>query len=364
MSALRRAVSLLVLLALTACQQMGATEFGVRFRKLPPVLGGGVAEAVIHPGQMAIVMPWDSIYRFDTAVKDVSWGRRSSGNDDTEFVHTRALDGNEVALAVTVRYRVITDPASLANLVQTVATSDRGVRELVMSVGRADIRTYMNQLRTSQFLDETDRYEAVDAVKKSMEERLKPYGIEILRVSLDDFRFERLNRDGTVDSSYQDKLTEIQKLREDTEREKSRIDTVKAKKQQEFNLTQGGVNREIAEADGFKRQAALRGDGYFEAKSNDAKAILAQGKAEVEGLIEQINALNGPGGEAILKLELARSLQKSDPRFVVLSEGEGGQGIAVRRTDTNDLLGQIGAFEALREPEQRQTPRPAAAPAP
>jgi hypothetical protein len=180
-----------------------------------------------------------------------------------------------------------------------------------------------------------------------MVERLGPYGIEVQRVSLDGYRFERILRDGSVDSSYQEKLTEIQKLREDTEREKLRIDTIRAKKQQEFNETQAGVNRRIAEAEGYKKQAGLRGEAYYEARANEAKAITAQGKAEVEGLIEQINALSGPGAEAILKLELARSLIKSDPKFVVLDSASTGNGIDVKRLDTNELLTQMGAFEAL-----------------
>lgn len=349
-------VVLLGLLALISagCQQMGPTEYGVRFRRLPTALGGGVARATIAPAQMAIVWPWDSIYRFDTSVQDVSWGSGKAAVPDTSnFVHTRALDGNEVALAVTVRYRIATEAEKLGRLLQEVGTSNEEVRALVVSVGRAEIRTKMNALRTAEFLDEKSRYEAVDSVKAAMVTRLEPYGIEVLRVALDGYRFERVLRDGTIDSSYQEKLTEIQRLREDTEREKLRIDTVRAKKQQEFNETQAGVNRQVAEAEGYKKQAALRGDAYYEARANEAKAITAQGKAEVEGLIEQINALSGPGSEAILKLEVAKSLIKSDPKFVVLDSGDNAGGLEVKRLDTNELLAQLGAFEALAPKETR-----------
>jgi hypothetical protein len=358
---------MLVVATATGCQQMGPTEYGLRFRRLPTFLGGGVARSTIAPAQMAIVYPWDSIYRFDTSVRDVSWGGNKDGVSGVgDFVHTRALDGNEVALAVTVRYRLSTDPEALVRLLQEVATSNEEIRDLVVSVGRAEIRTKMNALRTSEFLDEQSRYAAVDSVKAAMVERLGPYGIEVLRVALDGYRFERALRDGTIDSSYQEKLTEIQKLREDTEREKLRIDTIRAKKQQEFNETQAGVNRQVAEAEGFKKQAALRGDAYYESRANEAKAITAQGKAEVEGLIEQINALSGPGSEAILKLELAKSLIKSDPKFVVLDSAGDGGGLDVKRLDTNDLLAQLGAFEALapKEPRPARSPADGASPAP
>lgn len=349
---MKRILALILVFTLCGCdtgiRQMGLTEMGVKFRKLPPALGGGVSSEVIPPGKMAIIFPWESIYRFDTRVRDVSWGTSKGDESTVDYVHTRALDGNEVALAVTVRYQIGKEPGKLVRLVQEVATDDHEVSELVKAVGRADIRTYMNELRTSEFMDESHRYQAVDKVRNFMAERLSQYGIEILRVTLDDFRFERLLKDGTIDTSYQDKLTEVSKLIEDTKRERSRIDTIKAKKEQEFNTAQAEVNRLVAEADGYKKQAKLKGDAYFEARTNEAKAILAQGKAEVEGIVEQINALSGPGGQAILKLELARQLLKQDPRFVLVNPGD-NKSLDVTRTDTNELLNQIGILEAWKK---------------
>lgn len=351
-----RVLALASVLFLCACQKMESTEYGVRFRKLPTFFFGGVASKVIAPGETTPVLPWDSIYRFDTSIKDLSWGRGpgeggAAQGDDLRrgYVHTRALDGNEVALAMTIRYRVLPDPEKLRLLVTQVTTSDEGVQELVSAVGRADMRTAMNALTTDKFLDEAERYRAVDAARAEMQRRLEPLGIEILRVNLDDFRFERVGRDGTVDTSYQDKLTEIQKLHQDTEREGSRIATVKAKKAQELNNAAAVVNRQVAEADGYKAQAMVRGDSYYEAKSNEAEALLAAGKAEVTGIIERIAALSGPGGEAILRLELARHLLQSNPQFVLMGEGGGNSSMEVRRVDTNELLQQMGLLDALRQ---------------
>ena len=61
----------------TGLQHMGTTEYGVKFRALPPFLGGGVgsAESVVHPLQTVIVLPWEKIYRFDTSPQYLSWGR-------------------------------------------------------------------------------------------------------------------------------------------------------------------------------------------------------------------------------------------------------------------------------------------------
>jgi len=340
-----------------ACQQMGPTEMGVRFRRLPTAVGplkiGGLSSKVIAPGELTLLMPWDRIYTFDTAVKDIAWPAVPEGRHSGQgggYVNTRALDGNEVALAVTVRYRIAPEPASLLKLVQYVATSDDAVRELVGAVARADIRTYMNELETSAFLDEKSRYAAIDKVKDSMARRLGPYGIEVVRVILNDFRFERLLRDGSIDASYQEKITQTQKLKQDTEREELRTETIKAQKNQEYNTTQAEVNRMLAEAAGYKNQALVRGDAYFESKSNEAKGILALGKAEAEGLANQAAALAGPGGHAILKLEIARRILQANPKFIILSPAAGG--LNVQRIDTNELLSQLGVLEAWRKEKE------------
>ncbi len=344
----------LSIIALSACdtglRQMGPSEYGVVFRKLPPIVGGGVSSKVLSNAQKVIVWPWDTIYRFDVSEKYITWGGGAAAEKHKgDLVYTRAADGNEVALAVTVSYQVMADPAKLVTLVTEVATSDDEVRSLIVSTGRADIRTYMNHLRTAEFASVEARYKAVADVKRSMNDRLNRYGIEILRVNLDDFQFERLLPDGSVDSSYQEKLTQIQKLHEDTNREISRRETIRAKKQKEYNDSQAKVNQRTAEADGYRNQAKLRGDGYLEAKRNDAKAILAKGQAEAEAVVQQISALSGPGGQALLKLELVKALIARNPQFVLLDSGKGSNELGVRRTDTNELLNQIGVLEGLKE---------------
>ncbi len=341
-----------VALMLSGCgevsETMGPTEVGVRYRDLPPPLGG-VSEKVVKPGQTAFLLwPFDSIYRFDASEHDIAWpGSFTAQGKGGRFVNTRASDGNEVALAITIRYRVMPDAESLMHLIGEGATSDSEVQQLVTSVARSHIRTAMSRISTAQFLIEKDRYEAIDKAQHAMQSLLEPYGIRIVRVILDDFRFERLLSDGRVDDSYQEKLTEIQKMREDTDRERARIRTVEAKKQQELKVEQARVNRLIEEATGYKNQAVLKGDAYDEAKRNEAQGILALGKAEGEGLKEQVAALKGRGGRELLKLEIARQLREANPRFVVVNQGEGS--MALQRLDTNELLGQVGIVEALRE---------------
>ncbi|MCO6430514.1 MAG: SPFH domain-containing protein [Deltaproteobacteria bacterium] len=349
-SNLYRALLLAIAIIASGCAKMGPTEMGVRFRKLPPAFGGGVSSSIIHHGQSVPYWPWDSFYRFDTRVKEIEWGQRGP-NQHSDYVQTRALDGNEVALAVKVQYSISTDPEKLLKLVDEVATSEQEVEEIITAVARADIRTYMNELRTAEFFDNKRKFEGGERVKQAMQERLEKWGIVIHSVNLGEHRFERLLRDGTIDSSYQEKINEVQTKDEETKRERLRKATVEADKAREFNDMQAEVNRMLAEVEGYKNQAKVRGDAYLETKTNEAKAVLAAGRAEVDGLIEQINALSGPGGEAILKLELAKHLIQANPKFFIMGSGEGS--MEVKKVDANELLRQIGLIEAMKGEDKK-----------
>jgi len=345
----------------TGLQTMGATEYGVRFRKLPVLLGGGVgaASSVASPLQTVVVMPWEELYRFDTSPRYLSWGRGlgDGGGANTvvqdEDVHTRVLDGNEAALKIKLWYHIQPEPQRLVQMVQEVATSEEEVQHLVISVVRSEIRTHLNRLRTPEFRDVLKLNATIDDTLTAIRERLEPQGISVDGLNLLEYRFVRLLPNGSEDTSYQDRLREIQEREQDIQGERSRIETVRAKKQKEYSEAESKYNARLEEARGFKEQSAYQGDSYFAARSNEAKAILAEGRAEVDGLRKQIAALSGKGGETMVRLEVARQLAQSNPKFVSLSAAKGGAAgsagasLELSKTDMNQLLQQLGVAEGV-----------------
>jgi hypothetical protein len=333
---------------------MGATEYGVRFRKLPPIVGGGVGgpNSVASPLETVVVMPWETIYRFDTSPQYLSWGRGMGDGSNTkqvvqdEDVYTRAKDGNEAALKLMVRYRINPNPATLVKLVQEVALTDKDVRRLVISVIRSEIRTHMNTLRTAEYRDDKKRNETVDRALAATREHLTKWGIDVEAINLTQYRFVRLKPDGSEDTSYQDRLRDIQEKEQDIEGERTRIETVKAQKHTEYSVAESTYNARVSEATGYKEQSVYQGDAYYAAKSNEAKAITAEGNAEVEGLRQQIAALSGKGGRAMLRLEVAKQLTKADPKFVAVQPGQAGS-LELSKTDLNQLIQQLGVAEGL-----------------
>jgi hypothetical protein len=346
-----------LLVAVTGCEQMKAGEHGVKFSKLPWFLGGGIKERIVTPGAVEIVFPWERLYKLDTTVQSITWGDAGRGSDPAvdDTVETRARDGNEVGLSVTIRYRV--QPEMLTHLIQKVGIDMNSVERLVTASARAEIRNKLNVLRTKDFFSPEKRQAALEEVKTSLNNKLHQEGISIDEVSYHDHRFERRMPDGSFDRSYQEQIDKTQAVNQQTEQEENKITLVIERKKQEFNEALGRVNRLVEEADGYKRQATLKGDAYLTTKRNEAEQVRSAGMSEVEGLKKQIEALQGPGGRAILRLAIVKALISAHPKFILINSpnknsSSGSSAIDVNRTDTNDLIKEIGLFESLKEKEE------------
>ena len=330
-------------------QAMGPSEHGVVFSELPPFLGGGLKDKLIKPSEKEFVMPWEQVYRLDTGVQSVSWGRRIPGGKEEveeDFVQTRALDGNEVNLSMTVRYHII--PEMVGHIVQRVGITNEEVERLVAAIARADIRTQMNILNTEDFFNRARLQVAVDKVRDAMNRRLRDEGIEVEAVIYDSHLFARRLADGTMDTSYQDQINATERKKQETLQELARNKTVEEEMKQKFAAAQGIASQTTERSDGLLRQATERGNAKFAALSQDAERIFRVGMSEVEGMKSTIEALSGPGGEALLRLEVARTLMQGESKFVVLNQSK-GDGIDVNRLDTNELIRQMGGFAAIQE---------------
>lgn len=355
-------------------QDIGETERGVKFSAMPKLLGGGVEKTIYEPGSAPIVFPWETLYKVRTDNQTLIWEetplnnikqdshKNNTPHDSTQdatsvkkhnpdapeyhYIETRAADGNTVRVAVFVQYRVI--PTMVRNIVEKVGLEN--VSTLVRTTARADIWTYLNTLKTKGFIDSQKRNLATIRAKHALNNRLNPEGIEVLWVEYKHHRFEREKRDGTTDTTYQDKIDSAQETQEAYQREPEARKTLIEGKQQLFNDVKGEMNTLIEEANGFERSAQVRGDNYLKRRQYNAEEIRQKGIKEIEGLTEQIKALSGPGGNALLRLKIAQELSKQNSRFVVINGGDNKQSeVDVRRIDANELINQIGGFATGKE---------------
>ena len=105
------------------------------------------------------------------------------------------------------------------------------------AVARADLRTHMNVLTTSDFFSQKKRDNAVQKVKQAMGYRLEPEGIIVERLVFRDYKFERAGEPGSApDRSYQQQIDETQAKIQEIE--------------QEFRLAPGSAQVNIGNPEG------------------------------------------------------------------------------------------------------------------
>ena len=100
----------------------------------------------------------------------------------------------------------------------------------------------------------------------------------------------------------------------------------------------GEVNKIVAAVDGEYLQAKIEADAYFEKQKLLAQAIEAEGIAEARGIEEMNEAMALAGGEALVKLKIAESLQGK--KILLLPVAEGGMNL--KTTDINQLIDTFG----------------------
>jgi regulator of protease activity HflC (stomatin/prohibitin superfamily) len=338
-----------VMLTCSGCfkvRQLSSTEFGIKVVKLPDFMGGGIKDEIIQPGSFKVYMPWTSIYPMDVQLQSYTWagvGRGDTANVD-ERINTRAADGNEVHLGMTLQYHLI--PTKVRDFLCQVGESGADGEEAVQHWARSHIRTYLGFLRTEEFYDNVRRYQQCDVAKSSLNRDLEKYGIFVDKVIFDEHSFA---------PEYQKLIDAAKEAEQQAQGKANEVKTKEADWKMQLQTAIGQFNQLVADANGRKRQKIIAADAYFEAKKNEAEAIKVAGEKEVEGIAKQIEALRQAGGENVVRLEYGMALLESPAHFIVLPGNNGtGGGFNLNTTNYNDLLSTMGLVSLAK-------PTPAAA---
>ena len=69
-------------------------------------------------------------------------------------------------------------------------------------------------------------------------------------------------------------------------------------------------NQRLEEAQGQAGKTKNEADGYYQTKTNDAKAVVATAQAEAEGIKKEAEALSKLGGDAYVKMQVSKIISK------------------------------------------------------
>jgi regulator of protease activity HflC (stomatin/prohibitin superfamily) len=275
---------------------------------------------------------WDT---FETKLQNLRMSAKVEGEkgrtDDIEF---KTVDGNDIAVDVTVAWRI--DMAKAPHLVQKVARSTQDVENrLVRPATRALVRDALNVLRSEDFYTADKRFAAAESARKLLEEALLPEGVIVEQVILQEHRF----------NPEYEKVIREKKLAEQTA-EKLHSEAQAAAEEAKRNLesAKGTVSQKIAEATGQLEQAKLTADAELVRANNEATAILKEAEARSKGIAKENEALAGAGGRTMVKLRIAEALMGKQILFMP----SGRSGTTLQTMDMNQILTQYATSKSAR----------------
>jgi regulator of protease activity HflC (stomatin/prohibitin superfamily) len=328
-----RIVFALILLLTPACipHTTGQTEVGVRTIKFAIFGKKGVEDKAYAPGSTYFFLPFiNDWHTFDTKLQnmemtfDVNRGDRKSRDD----LLLKTIDGNDISLDVIIAYRI--DPEKSPYILQYIANNNDTIRQkIVRTIARSKPRDIFGELKTEDFYVADKREQKAQKAKEMIQEMMSPMGIIVERVLTKDYRFNPAYQKAIEDKKIADQMVEKNRSgqRAALEEYKRKLEEVK-----------GEVNKMVADADGEYQKAQIDADVYFEKQKMIAEAIAAEGLADAKGIQEMNKALEGSGGEAMVKLRIAEALEGK--RIVLLPVSEGGMNL--KTTNINGLLETMG----------------------
>src|SRR5207237_5542750 len=326
-----------------------STEVGVLTRKVTffGLLGHqGIQEEVYLPGATytfpAIITDWNV---FNVALQNLEMvaAKERGDRQDRDDLEFKTHDGNDIALDVTVAWRV--DPAKVGYLLARVGGTTKEVKEhLVRPACRSMVRAVLNTMTSEEFYVSDKRFEKAEQARQKLAAVMGPEGVVVERVILGEHRF----------NPEYEKVIHDKKLAEQTaERMVSEGKAAQQEALRRRETAKGQVSQQIAKSKGQLDQAKLGSDAELFRAQREAEAILAEKRAQAKGIEKQNAAMSGAGGRTMVKLRLAEALEGKQILFVP----SGGKGGALQTMNVNELLSRYAASRI--EEERGRSARPA-----
>lgn len=232
----------------------------------------------------------------------------------------RSIDGGEVALDVTIQYRIIPE---MANKVTLLSGKDLSFKtKWILDYGRTICRYCYGEMSINQFPNSSKRDEQSQKAVTELNEMLNMYGVMVTSVNVLDYRYYREYAEKILERRLADKeIQEQQAMTSASKRNKEKVVIEETKKMEvEIARFTGQLDKSILEAEGkaarmrndadtYLIKTKIEADAEFERLANQAKALFAQKKADANGIYELKKALEGPGGRNLVKMEYAKRLK-------------------------------------------------------
>jgi regulator of protease activity HflC (stomatin/prohibitin superfamily) len=294
--------SSLLALPLVGCGATTSTEVGIR-TSLFGILEKRGEQQTYEPGGVYFFLPivnaWNTL-----PISQQNLMMNANPNegdrpvpDDITF---KTKDGNNVYIDVNVMWRVDSKKAGavIANVGQSV---DEIKERLVRPVSRSVIRDIFNEITSEEYYQVTVKNRVAGKAKEELAKELAPYGIVVDMLQVHQHRF---------DADYQGAINAQKQAEADVQTLVEQQKNMEVQKKSELEAKRSEWNKQTEDALGEAGRIRNEADGYYQTRTNEAKATIAAAQAEAEGVRKEAEALGKLGGDAYVKMQVAKQLSQ------------------------------------------------------
>lgn len=325
-------------LSLSGCGTTSSTEVGVRTKLLWLFESRGRQE-IYEPGGVYFFLPvinsWNTLpISQQNLLMNANVGEGDRPVPDDITFKTR--DGNNVYIDVNVMWRI--DPKKAGYLVSNVGQSGTEIKErLVRPVSRSVIRDIFNEITSEEYYQVTKKNDVAAKAKDELARQLAPYGVVVDMLQVQQHRF---------DTEYQAAINAQKQAEADVQTLREQQKNMVVAKESELEAKRSEWNKKLEDALGQAGKIKNEADGYYQTKTNEAKATIAVAQAEAEGTRKEAEALGKLGGDAYVKMQVAKQFAK---KRILIVPGSNVSTMDVNQM-VNFLLGKAKAPAPAEEP--------------
>jgi hypothetical protein len=240
---------------------------------------------------------------------------------ERDDLKVKTIDGSDVYVDLKVQYRINTDMAE--DIILTSGPGEEYKHKWARDYIRSICRNFLGELTTEQFYDSTLREAKIDLAEAECNQRLERFGIRIDHILIprrphfydeyEEMIKKKKEADQTVHAEQSKALAAKQKQEtltvEETNRKNVAIEEFKGKMQEKVISAEASAEQARKSADAYFEQKTIAAEAEYYKLEQDAEAIKARKAAEAAGIKALREALEGPGGANMVKLEYARKLR-------------------------------------------------------
>ncbi len=332
-------IVLISALMTVSCGTTTSTEVGVR-TNLFGIFESRGQQQIYQPGGVYFFLPIiNSWYTLPISQQNLIMTSNANEEGDRPIpdeITFKTRDGNNVYIDVNVMWRI--DPQKAGEIISRIGQNVAEIKErVVRPISRSVVRDVFNEITSEEYYQVTVKNKMAAKAQDQLQKEMAPYGIIIDMLQVQQHRF---------DTEYQAAINAQKQAEADVQTLIEQEKNMEVQKKSELEGKRAEWNRRLEDARGQAGKVQNDADGYFQTKTNQAKAIIAVAQAEAEGIRKQAEALSKMGGDAYVKMQVAK--QFADKKILIVP------GSNVSTMNVNELVDYL--VGKAQQPSKKSAP--------